>query len=703
MHGSAFILDLAIVLGVGAVIAVLARLARQPSILGYLLAGLVVGPYVPVPLFAETERVTALAEFGVVLVMFAVGLEFRIARLLRVLPISGVTGLVQVCFLIWCGFSLGQIVGWGTVDSLFLGASICISSTMVVSRVFSQLGRGRRGAAAVGEVREYVFGILVVQDVIAIVLIATMTAIAAGKGLALGEMASTLGRLGAVLTGILVVGLLLVPRLVRAVARLDSPEIMTVVAVGLCFGVAVLAEEMGYSVALGAFIAGMLVAESGRGQDIEHLIAPVRDMFAAIFFVSIGMTVDPAQAFAHLPLSLVIFATVVLAQFCIVSVAGVVSGNGMRHSITAALSLGQIGEFAFIIAGVGLAAGVVRPELQPILVTVAVLTTFTTSLCLGAAERVLGMVDRLMPERLRHLLTLYEEWWQRSRALRAAGHRADGWRRSARVLIIDGLALIAVLALAFAWAPTLVAWLGAYAGWSPGRARLAVILATGVISAPLMFGFAKNVVGLARRVSDALLPVQGEPTLAVILAARGLRAMVYLAVLLAAGLPTMAVLRPIIGTPYAFAVFLVVLAWLGTFLWRTAGRMEPEYRSNVDRIAEVLARQAAEDTEHRRIREIANLHLLPGLDHSLGVSLTAESYAVGKTLAELDLRARTGATVLAIQHATESVSLPTGHERLGPGDLLALNGTPEAVERACALLLQGPEAEPAGAPAAESA
>ena len=302
-----FVVDLAIVLSVAGVTSVLARLLGQPSILGYLLAGFIVGPYIPIPVFADPQRVQELAEFGVLLVMFAIGLEFRISKLMSVLPLSGLTGLIQVSFLVWCGFSVGHLIGWNTVQSVFLGASIAISSTMIVSKVFED-------HPPAPQVRQYVLGVLVVQDVLAIVLIAATTAIAAGGGLAPMQLVTTIGGLAAVLFGMLVGGMLVVPRLMRAVVRLRSPEISAVVSVGLCFGLAELAATFGYSVALGAFIAGMLVAESGQGVTVEHLIRPLRDVFAAVFFVSVGMTVDPFQAFDSIGVTLLVFRILVLEK-----------------------------------------------------------------------------------------------------------------------------------------------------------------------------------------------------------------------------------------------------------------------------------------------------------------------------------------------------------------------------------------------------
>ncbi|MCA9711323.1 MAG: cation:proton antiporter, partial [Myxococcales bacterium] len=275
MPHASLVTDLALVLGVAALTGTAFRALRQPPILGYLLAGLIVGPYIPIPLFADVERVRELSEFGVVLVMFAVGLEFSLGRVAAVLPLAGVTGLVQMGGMFWAGNLLGASLGLTPAGAVFLGASVAISSTMVVTKVF-ELHRPP------ADVRGIVLGVLVLQDLVAVVLIAVVTAVAEGSGLAPAALASTLGRLLGVLAAATGLGLLLVPRMTRKIAGLRSPEVSTVFALGLCFSLAAIMEHLGYSPALGAFLAGMLVAESGLGRRFEHLVAPLRDAFAAV-------------------------------------------------------------------------------------------------------------------------------------------------------------------------------------------------------------------------------------------------------------------------------------------------------------------------------------------------------------------------------------------------------------------------------------
>ena len=693
MHEAHLVADIAMVLGVGAVIAVIARRLGQPTILGYLFAGLIVGPYIPIPIFADTERVTALADFGVVLVMFAVGLEFRIAKLVRVLPTAGLTGLMQVSFMMLAGFAIGQLLGWDKVGSIFLGACIAISSTMVVSKVFEQRQVSR-------DIRELVLAILVIQDVIAILLIAAMTGIAAGGGLEANELMLTLAELAGTLLVLLVGGMLVVPRLMKRIAALGSLELDAVVSIGLCFAMAYLAQYLGYSVALGAFLAGILVAESGLGEQMEHLIQPVRDMFAAIFFVSIGMTVDPLEAWEHMPTSLLVFAVVVLGQFLIVGFAGLLSGNGLRPSVVAGLSLGQIGEFAFIIAAIGIAGGVVPESLQPVLVTVAVLTAFTTPLALGVSRWVVHGVRAVLPSRVRRLIILHEEWVER---LRARGGDSPPTRRAARALVVDTVALLLLLGLGVALAPRAPVWVAESLGIREGGARIAVTAAALLIAAPFLVGLLRNAMSYAQYRSQRLLGARAEASTGTDAGSRALRAMISTMVVAAVGLLFIAALGLLVGVRYAALGFVIGLVAVALYVWRTASKMTGEFQTAVLRIGDALSTQPYASPRSRPDR-LSDPTLIPGLDDVEMVYIESDSAAAGQTLADLDLRAQTGATVVAIRGEGGSVTLPAGEHAIRAGDALALTGTKASLDRARNLLLRGvaqsvpppPGAPPAG-------
>jgi CPA2 family monovalent cation:H+ antiporter-2 len=404
--------EITLVLCVAAARTVLFQRLRQPVVLGYLLAGLIVGPHVPIPLVAHQDTIRILSELGVILLMFSLGLEFSMRRLVEVAPTAGVVALVQTSFMVWLGFIAGRAFGWTVRESVFAGAIVAISSTTIIAKAFEEQKIG-------GKLRELVVSVLIVEDLIAILLLAVLTALSAGDTPSARTILASGSRLAAFLAGFVAIGMLVVPRMIRAVCRLRRPETLLVSSVGLCFAAALLAERFGYSVALGAFIAGSLVAESGEEKEVEHLILPVRDVFGAIFFVSVGMMFDPAVVVHNWAAVLVFTALVIAGKLLGVSVGAFLTGHGTRMSVQAGMSLAQIGEFSFIIAGVGLSLGATRELLYPIAVAVSAITTLTTPWLIRSAGRVAMLVDRKLPRPLQTFAALYGTWIERMRSARA--------------------------------------------------------------------------------------------------------------------------------------------------------------------------------------------------------------------------------------------------------------------------------------------
>lgn len=675
MPHASLVTDLALVLGVAAFTGTMFRALRQPPILGYLLAGLIVGPYIPVPLFADVDRVRELSESGVVLVMFAVGLEFSLGRVATVLPLAGVTAVIQIGGMFWAGNVLGAALGLTPVGAVFLGASVAISSTMVVTKVF-ELHRPP------ADVRGMVLGVLVLQDLVAVVLIAVVTAVAEGSGLAPSELASTLGRLLGVLAAATGLGLWVVPRLARRIARLQSAEVSTVFALGLCFSLAAVMEHLGYSPALGAFLAGMLVAESGLGQRFEHLVAPLRDVFAAVFFVSVGMTVDPLAAVEHLGAAVVVAGVVVALQLLLVTGAGLLSGLGLRRAGHAGLALGQIGEFGFIIMGIGVAAGVVPSSMFAVVVTAAVLTAFTTPLALRFAPRVLGAVDHALPQRLRANLTLYAAWVDALRRSEEISQPRRNVRRTLRVLGLDAIAVAGLVIAASLGMHPATAWIVDRTGLRPSIVTPGLVLAVAVVVFPFGRGLLRAARSIGAQLGQAVFPdaPAGKPDLTTT-ARRAMSIGLQLAALLAASLLVAALTQPFVPPGVGVVVMIAALVPSALLLWRSGGPLGEHVHSATLALVEFLRRDDLETHEPE----------LDGLLHGLGdataIRLTPGAAAVGHTLRQLDLRAVTGAAVLAIAHPDRDVAAPTGSEVLGEGDVLAVAGPHEAVQRARALLL----------------
>jgi monovalent cation:H+ antiporter-2, CPA2 family len=439
MHGAhAFLLALTVVLCVAAVTTVLFQRLRQPVVLGYILAGLIVGPHVPIPLIADREIVQTLSELGVILLMFALGLEFRLRKLASVGPTAGVTAVVQSSIMVWLGFVVGRAFGWTTLESVFAGAIVAMSSTTIIAKAFDELRVG-------GPLRDLVVGVLLVEDLFAILFMAVLTAVATGAGLSPGELGSTLGRLGAFLAALLAVGMLVVPRGIRYVARRGSPETLLITSLGLCFGIAYLALASGYSVALGAFIAGSLIAESGEAHAVEDLVRPVRDLFAAVFFVSVGMLIDPALVARHWGAILVFIGLVVLGKSLAVTLGAFLTGHGVRTSVQAGMSLAQIGEFSFILAALGASLGATRDFLYPVAVAVSAATTLTTPWLIGGSGRAAAWVDRKLPPRIQTVVSLYGSWLEQLGGSPIRPTLGARVRRIVRALLVDAAAITAII------------------------------------------------------------------------------------------------------------------------------------------------------------------------------------------------------------------------------------------------------------------
>jgi CPA2 family monovalent cation:H+ antiporter-2 len=637
---------------------------------------------------ADRRIVETLSELGVILLMFSLGLEFSLGKLVKLGAGASLTALLQSSLMIWLGFVTGRLLGWTTLESLFTGSIIAISSTTIIAKAFDEQG-------VRGPLRELVVGILIAEDLIAILLMATLTAVAGGTGLSALDMAKTTGKLFGFLAVLISIGLLSVPRAVRAINRLDRPETTLVVSVGFCFAVSLLAHSFGYSVALGAFIAGSLIAESGEAKAIEHLVHPVRDMFAAVFFVSVGLSIDPALIAQHWWAILVLTFVVISGKIIGVTLGAFLTGHGVRTSVQAGMSLAQIGEFSFIIAGLGLSLKATGSFLYPIAVAVSALTTLITPWFIRASGPVANFVDRKAPRPLQTFVSLYGSWLQSLGAGTREKTTGARVRRLIRLLVLDAL-LLAALAIGSALGITrLSLYFEAKLAIAPTMARVAVLAAAIGLALPLAAGVARLARQLGLVLALRALPVidGGAPDLASA-PRRALLITIQLGIVLLIGLPLLAVTQPFLGGVYAPLLLLALLLALGVSLWRGASELHGHVRAGAQAILEALVEQArlggvhpkqtSRDPEQDALAQIRNL--LPGIGEPTAIELDSESPAVGKSLAQLNLRGQTGATVLVIQRGRGGLLVPTASEVLMVGDRLALAGSRAAIAAAQQLL-----------------
>ncbi|HEX6938590.1 MAG TPA: cation:proton antiporter [Longimicrobiales bacterium] len=677
-----FLRSLALVLCTAAVTTVVFHRLRQPVVFGYLLAGFLVGPHFPfLPYIADEAVVHTLSELGVILLLFSLGLEFSLRRLIRSGPTAGLIALTQSSAMVWFGYLVGQAFGWTVLESVYAGAAIAISSTTIIIKAFSEL-------EVAGRFRHLAFGVLIVEDLIAIFLITVLTAVSLGSGVSTAELATTAARIALFLAGLIGLGLLLVPRLIRYLVRMGRAEIVTVTSMGICFACALLALSLGYSVALGAFIAGALVAESGEVDAVTPAVEPVRDMFAAIFFVAVGMSIDPALIVRNVSAVLVLMITVILGKVVAVAASAFLTGYGIRTSVQTGMSLAQIGEFSFIIAGLGLATGATRDFLYPTVVAVSALTTLTTPGLIRASDPVAAFIDRKLPKPLQTFVALYASWVERLRRSRREGAAPSPVRRLVRLLLLDA-ALLAFLVIGVSLELERIATiLSSATELAVEFARAAVVAGAILVALPLVLGIIRTARRLGLTLALLALPAGAAGKLD--LAAAPRRALIVtlqLAILMLVGAPLVAITQPFLPPFRGALVLALVLAILAIAFWRTATELHGHARAGAEVIVSALAQQMAREEDIRDRRALHHVHeLLPGLGEPVPARIGPGSPAVGRTLAELNLRGLTGATVLAILRDDQQVLLPRGKDEIRAGDVLALAGSADAIASAKRLL-----------------
>lgn len=687
---------LAIVLCLAAVTTVVFQRLRQPVVFGYLLAGFIASPHTPIPLVANQETVRTLSELGVILLMFSLGLEFSIRKLIRVGPTSGLIAVTETGLMMLLGYTVARAFGWPPLQSAFTGAIVAISSTTIIVKAFQE-------QRAKGRFTEVVLGILIMEDLIGILLIAVFTTLSSGHGVTPGTLMTTAIGLLSFLAILIGVGLLLVPRIIRWVVAKSSQETTLVVSVGICFAAALAALAFEYSVALGAFIAGSLIAESGEEKTVEHLVRPVRDIFAAIFFVAVGMMLDPRVISAYWPAVLAFTVIVITGKVLFVTVAAFFTGHSPRTAVQTGMSLAQIGEFSFIIAGVGMASGATSQFLYPIAVTVSAITTLTTPWLIRGATPAAAWVDRKLPHPVQTFASLYGSWMERVRTAPTEPKKRSRARRLTGLLALDGALLATVIIAAGLEMPRFAAILGAWTGAPDEVARLIVVGGAIAVAIPLIIGLLRAARGLGFELALRALPTAAEGKVDIAAAPRRtLVVTLQLAIILMVTVPLLALTRPFVpGFPLE-AVLALLIVVLSIGFWRSAMNLEGHARAGAEVIAGALARQMANPLAkpEQLERTIEQVHsFLPGLGEPTPIRVEPTSAAAGRSLAQLNLRGLTGATVLAILRANEQVLAPHGREMIHAGDLLAVAGTTEAVEAARVLIHAGAEELPASASA----
>ena len=643
VHLPGLISDLCLILGAAAVVTLLFRRLKQPTVLGYILAGILVGPHFTIfPTIADNKSVEVWAEIGVIFLLFSLGLEFSFKKLMKVGGSASITAIVEVVFMLLIGYITGQALGWTTMDSVFLGGILSISSTTIIVRAFEELGVKAKKFAGL------VVGILVVQDLVAILLLVLLSTLAVSRQFSGVEMLLSVGKLVFFLVLWFVTGIFFLPSLLRRARAFMTVEMLLVSAIALCLMMVVLATNVGFSPALGAFIMGSILAETTMGGKIEHLTLSVKNLFGAVFFVSVGMLIDPKVLLEYAgPIALISVITI-LGQSLSNTAGALISGQPLKTSVQAGMSLSQIGEFSFIIATLGLTLNVTSNFLYPIAVAVSAITTFTTPYMIKASTPFYNWLSAKLPARFVQSIDRYSS---SAGAIRSV----SDWRLVLRANLVQaGIFSIVIIGVIMLMGRYTMAGMPG-AAWSGVAAPLITLL----IISPLLWALAvRNV----KAELTARLKKNGRYR-GPLFMMRSLR--IALAVFFIGFL---------INNMLSLQVALIALAAFVLLMLLTYKRLQAIY----DRI-ERRFMSNLNDKEKVELRE-SGVHLVPWDAHISSFTLSAGFTGIGKTLMELQLRETIGVNIAMIKRGTFTIQVPDRFEKIYPGDVLYVIGTDEQLE-----------------------
>ncbi|CAN5510201.1 cation:proton antiporter [soil metagenome] len=669
MHDLGFFQDLAIVLIVAAIATLLFRQFKQPVVLGYILAGVIVGPHTPGHFIHKEDTIETLGQLGVIFLMFALGLEFSFGKLKKVGATAFIAALSEILFMVFAGYELGRLFGWSKTDSIFLGAILSISSTTIIIKALEELGKKKDAFASL------IIGILIVEDILAIVMLALLSGYATSGQFTFTEVSETVIGLSVFLVGLLVAGLIFVPKLLNYVAKFKSNEMLVVTCVGLCLGVALLTNYLGYSVALGSFLIGAIIAESRQIMKIEVLMHPIRDLFSAVFFVSIGLLIDPALLLQYAGPILAITAVVVIGKVISCSAGCFLAGNNIRTSAHVGMSLAQIGEFSFIIAGLGELHGVTSKFIYPIAVAVSAITTLLTPYLIKSSDAVVAGAERFLPRNLLASMDAYSQWVGVARAQNDTNLERKIitkllWQIGLNLLLVMGF----FIAAAFLHTRLLSLWPAIPFGGEGAKA--VVWLSAMLLSFPILFAIWRKMEVAAMVISEMSVnpAVAGEKApalqsiISTVITIGGTIALIlFLLVLSTAILPSGKILL----------LLIVVVAVAGFLLYRSSVKV---YANAQFALYDTFAQPAdplemPEHGDHPPAPTPMPAMLKEAKLET--VDLRDAMRSVGKMISELQLRSKTGASIVGIERRGINIINPGPTEELEAGDHLLLIGRTE--------------------------
>ena len=640
--------DLAVILVSAGLVTLLFKRLKQPVVLGYVVAGILAGPSIEeIPTVTDVESIRIWADIGVIFLLFALGLDFSFKKLMKVGGTAVIGAITIVIGMMTAGYTTGLALGWGHMNSLFLGGMLSMSSTTIIFKAFDDMGLRNQRFAGV------VFGILVVEDLFAVLLMVLLSTVAVSKHVEGMELLNSVVKLGVFLLFCFVVGIYLIPSFLKQTKRFLNEETMLIVALGLCIGMVMIATQAGFSSALGAFVMGSILAETVEAERIERLIKPVKDLFGAIFFVSVGMLIDPAMLWEYKVPILIITVVVMAGQICFASLGVLLSGQPLKIAIQSGFSLAQIGEFAFIIASLGLTLKVTDSFLYPIVVAVSVVTTFFTPYMIRLADPAYRLADRWIPQ----------HWKERLTKLTAGSttiRQKSTWHKLLKALArIVGTYTAVTLVLIFLMlrfvAPLIQTYLPGIQG---NLIALALIL---ILISPML-----RAIMMKKNHSVEFQQLWHDSKFN-----RGpLISLIVLRIVLCAGilmLPIARLINAAAGLLLAICCVLILLIITSKRLKKHSILMERRFFSN-------LSARELEEERHAPINQRFANHLLERDLHLADFEVKQNSPSMGKSLKELNFRQKCNVNVVTIIRGEQRINIPGGEERLYPFDKLVVVG-----------------------------
>jgi len=661
-HLPNLITDLALILGAAALSTLLFKWLKQPLVLGYIIAGFFVGPHFKLfPTVADSANVETLAEIGVIFLLFSLGLEFSFKKLVRVGGAASVTALVEIIFITVSGYYLGKLMGWNTMDSLFLGGMLASSSTTIILRAFDELGIKTKKFAGI------VFGVLIVEDIVVILLMVMLSTVAVTRAFEGTEMLLTVFKLMFFLALWFLAGIFLLPTFLKRAKKLLNDEMLLILSMALCLGMVVLATVVGFSAELGAFVMGSIIAETTSAEKVEHLLKPVKDLFAAIFFTSVGMMIDPQAMVDYAwPILLVTLLTLV-GKLASTTGGALLSGQPLKQSVQVGMSMAQIGEFAFIVATLGLSLGVISDFLFPVAVGASAITTFTTPYLIKYSEPFYGFLARVLPKKWVSKMTSYSTSTQ---DIQADTDWKTVLKSYAVIGVTNGIVLLALVLLSLNF---LVPLTERSIADPTLRLIVNVVISLGLAS-PFLWAFiAKRPNRMAYKELWLNRKYNRGPLLMIeiVRVAVGLLFIAFWVYRLAS--TQIAIL---VGVP----VTLVILFLFSKRIQRLYHRIELRFVTNLNEREVAAANEGAQAAGVQQRTDDMQSRIEPWDAHIVEMNVNPQAAYVGRTLAELAWREGYGINIVYIKRGEKLIHVPGRNNIILPYDQVGIIGTDEQLK-----------------------